>query len=100
MELVDPSLGNNYSKAEILRCVQVGLFCVQQDPSNRPTMESVLLILQNNSSDVQLPPHYSSVSSSDTNVQAHNIAREHDQFQSDQTYDRESTMQFNDLYPR
>ncbi|XP_021719471.1 cysteine-rich receptor-like protein kinase 25 [Chenopodium quinoa] len=92
-ELFDPSLGNNCSRTEILRCVQVGLLCVQDDPPSRPTMESVLLILQNNSSDIQFPPRLSSVSS-ETNVQGGYVTGEQDQFQSlerDQAYSGNST---------
>ncbi|XP_056687910.1 cysteine-rich receptor-like protein kinase 10 [Spinacia oleracea] len=101
IELVDPSLGNNFSRTEVIRCIQVGLFCVQEDPSSRPTMESALLILQNNSSDVQFPLCLSAVSS-DTNVRGEHIT-EQDQFrslESDEGYNRNLTAQFTDLYPR
>uniref|UniRef100_A0A803N951 non-specific serine/threonine protein kinase n=1 Tax=Chenopodium quinoa TaxID=63459 RepID=A0A803N951_CHEQI len=101
-ELFDPSLGNNCPRTEILRCIQVGLLCVQDDPPSRPTMESVLLILQNNSSDIQFPPRHSAVSS-DTNVQSDHITGEQGQFrsvESDQPYSGNSTVQFTDLYPR
>ncbi|XP_056686613.1 cysteine-rich receptor-like protein kinase 10 isoform X2 [Spinacia oleracea] len=95
MELVDPSLGNNFSRAEILRCVQVGLFSVQEDPSSRPTMESVLLILQNNSSDIQFPPRHSAVSSN-TNTQGEAGEDQLPSLEGDEAYSRDST----DLYPR
>ncbi|KAH9602145.1 hypothetical protein KSS87_005687 [Heliosperma pusillum] len=50
-ELVDALLGNNYSSEEVLRCTQVALFCAQEDAASRPTMASVLLMLNTNSSD-------------------------------------------------
>lgn len=108
MELVDPSVGNNFSRAEVVRSVQVGLFCVQEDPSSRPTMESVLLILQNNSSDAQLPPRLSG-SSSDINLRGelpdsgevyHDQYQNHDHQASDLFHERNTDAESTDLYPR
>jgi hypothetical protein len=53
LELLDPSLRDSYSRDEVLRCIQIGLLCVQEDPANRPTMASILLTLNNGS--VTLP---------------------------------------------
>ncbi|XP_074307591.1 cysteine-rich receptor-like protein kinase 10 [Silene latifolia] len=50
-ELVDALLGNNYSREEVLRCTQVALFCAQEDATSRPTMASVVLMLNTNSSE-------------------------------------------------
>ncbi|XP_021902153.1 G-type lectin S-receptor-like serine/threonine-protein kinase At4g27290 isoform X2 [Carica papaya] len=45
-ELVDKSLENDQvPESEVIRCIQVGLFCVQQRPEDRPTMQSVLSML-------------------------------------------------------
>jgi hypothetical protein len=32
---------------EILKCMHIGLLCVQEDPEDRPTISSVLLLLGN-----------------------------------------------------
>uniref|UniRef100_A0A0D9WTG6 Protein kinase domain-containing protein n=1 Tax=Leersia perrieri TaxID=77586 RepID=A0A0D9WTG6_9ORYZ len=44
-ELVDPSLGNEYELAQIMRCAQVALLCTQEDPTIRPTMTDVVTML-------------------------------------------------------
>ena len=48
MELVDSSLEEGSScEYEIMRCLQIGLLCVQEDPTNRPTMSNVVFMLEN-----------------------------------------------------
>ncbi|KAK6154995.1 hypothetical protein DH2020_009243 [Rehmannia glutinosa] len=46
LDLVDESLGGAFSGDEVLRCIQVGLFCTQPGPNYRPSMPTVLRILQ------------------------------------------------------
>lgn len=36
---------DSYSINEVLRCIQVGLLCVQERAEDRPTMASVVLML-------------------------------------------------------
>ena len=43
--MVDSTLGSNYSTNEVERCVHVGLLCTQEDPTKRPDMASVLIML-------------------------------------------------------
>ncbi|XP_077254017.1 G-type lectin S-receptor-like serine/threonine-protein kinase At4g27290 isoform X2 [Tasmannia lanceolata] len=45
MNLMDPSMGVSYSMSEALRCIHVGLLCVQERAEERPTMSSVVLML-------------------------------------------------------
>ncbi|KAK4253965.1 hypothetical protein QN277_009406 [Acacia crassicarpa] len=45
LELVDPSIIDSYSPPEVLRCIQVGLLCVQERAEDRPTMSTVVLML-------------------------------------------------------
>ncbi|KAL0353180.1 UNVERIFIED_CONTAM: G-type lectin S-receptor-like serine/threonine-protein kinase [Sesamum angustifolium] len=45
MDLLDASMVVPSAKSEVLRCIQVGLLCVQQRPEDRPTMPNVLLML-------------------------------------------------------
>ncbi|OMO64894.1 hypothetical protein COLO4_31706 [Corchorus olitorius] len=53
LELLDPVLRENYSRNEVIRCIQIGLLCVQEDPVDRPTMATIVLML--NSYSVTLP---------------------------------------------
>lgn len=46
-ELLDPWLRNGDQIADIIRCIQIALLCVQRDPADRPSMSDVLLMLGN-----------------------------------------------------
>ncbi|PQM36923.1 cysteine-rich receptor-like protein kinase 26 [Prunus yedoensis var. nudiflora] len=48
--LVDPMLKNG-SRPEIMRCIHIGLLCVQQTIADRPTMAAVILMLTSSSLD-------------------------------------------------
>ena len=43
---MDAALGDEFQGSEALRCIQVGLLCVQQSSDERPTMWSVLSMLE------------------------------------------------------
>ncbi|XP_028195299.1 G-type lectin S-receptor-like serine/threonine-protein kinase At4g27290 [Glycine soja] len=45
LELLDEVLGEQCTTFEVIRCIQVGLLCVQQRPEDRPGMSSVVLML-------------------------------------------------------
>ncbi|KAJ6950314.1 G-type lectin S-receptor-like serine/threonine-protein kinase [Populus alba x Populus x berolinensis] len=45
LELLDNMSDRPYSVSEVLRCIHVGLLCVQQKPEDRPNMSSVVLML-------------------------------------------------------
>jgi hypothetical protein len=49
--------GGGYSRSEVLRCVQVGLLCVQERPEDRPHMAAVFMMLGNLSAVVPQPRH-------------------------------------------
>ena len=46
MEIVDSILVESYDPHEALRCIQVGLLCVQENAMDRPTMSEVGLMLK------------------------------------------------------
>ncbi|KAI4989639.1 hypothetical protein ZWY2020_036956 [Hordeum vulgare] len=48
-KLVDPSMAGSCSQDEASLCIHVGLLCVEDDPSRRPLMSSVVSILENGS---------------------------------------------------
>ncbi|KAK0600266.1 hypothetical protein LWI29_013246 [Acer saccharum] len=45
VELIDQLLDYSSTLTEILRCIHVGLLCVQQGPEDRPNMSTVALML-------------------------------------------------------
>ncbi|XP_070662134.1 cysteine-rich receptor-like protein kinase 10 isoform X3 [Malus domestica] len=55
LELLDPCLRDSYSRTEVIRCIHISLLCVQEDPADRPTMQSVILMLNSYSLTLPLP---------------------------------------------
>ncbi|XP_073268711.1 G-type lectin S-receptor-like serine/threonine-protein kinase RKS1 [Populus alba] len=47
LEVVDPSLTELYDPREALKCIQIGLLCVQEDAADRPSMLAVVFMLSN-----------------------------------------------------
>ncbi|XLR02940.1 receptor-like serine/threonine-protein kinase SD1-8 isoform X2 [Arachis hypogaea] len=47
LTLIDPSIGNSYIESDVIRCIHIGLLCVQEHAEDRPTMSSVILMLNN-----------------------------------------------------
>lgn len=48
MEIIDPYLLGDSSQDEVLRCLHIGLSCVQEDPADRPTMSTISIMLDSN----------------------------------------------------
>nr|TKR83501.1 cysteine-rich receptor-like protein kinase 10 [Populus alba] len=55
LELMDATLGDSYSRNEITRCLHIALLCVQEDPKNRPTLTTIVLMLTSFSVTLPLP---------------------------------------------
>ncbi|XP_065879531.1 uncharacterized protein [Euphorbia lathyris] len=55
LELLDTSVGSSFSASEVLRCIQVGLLCVQERAEDRPTMASVVLMLSSETATMPQP---------------------------------------------
>ncbi|KAJ6925610.1 hypothetical protein NC651_010111 [Populus alba x Populus x berolinensis] len=55
LELMDASLGDSYSRIEITRCLHIALLCVQEDPNDRPTLSTIVLMLTSFSVTLPLP---------------------------------------------
>ncbi|XP_004511333.1 cysteine-rich receptor-like protein kinase 10 isoform X2 [Cicer arietinum] len=53
LEMVDPTLRESHNPNEVMRSIHIGLLCVQEDPAERPTMASIVLMLDSNT--VTLP---------------------------------------------
>ncbi|CAN4083906.1 unnamed protein product [Withania somnifera] len=54
-ELLDPSIGELPSPSEVMRCIQVGLLCVQEQAEDRPNMATVVLMLGSESASLPQP---------------------------------------------
>jgi len=79
MELIDESLGESVALAEadVLRCIHIGLLCVQDRAEDRPEMSLIVLML-NGEKPLPRPrepafyPHQSGSSSGNSKLQSNN----------------------------
>lgn len=55
MDLVDSCLAKSCSQTEALRCIQIGLLCVQDNPNSRPLMSSIVTMLENETTPLSVP---------------------------------------------
>ncbi|CAI9756562.1 unnamed protein product [Fraxinus pennsylvanica] len=55
LELIDTMVDESLSINEVIRCIQVGLLCVQKRKEDRPTMSSVVLMLSTESAELSQP---------------------------------------------
>ncbi|KAF3674093.1 putative serine/threonine-protein kinase receptor [Capsicum annuum] len=55
LELLDPSVGEPFSLSEVMRCIQVGLLCVQEQAEDRPNMATAVLMLGSESASLPQP---------------------------------------------
>ncbi|CAL9087108.1 unnamed protein product [Musa hybrid cultivar] len=49
LQIVDQNLCGRFQREEALRCIRTALLCVQENPSKRPTIASVVLMLSSSS---------------------------------------------------
>lgn len=72
-DLIDESIINSCSFIEALRCIKIGLLCVQDHVSDRPTMPNVVLML---CSEIDIPqpkqPTFTFQNLSDSDSVSHN----------------------------
>ncbi|KAJ4718136.1 putative Receptor protein kinase [Melia azedarach] len=55
LELIDKKIDESHSPKEVLRCIHVGLLCVQDRATDRPTMSDVVSMLTNESMALPAP---------------------------------------------
>ncbi|XP_022716020.1 receptor-like serine/threonine-protein kinase SD1-8 [Durio zibethinus] len=55
LELIDSTAGDTYQAHEVLRCIQVGLLCVQERAEDRPSMSTVVLMLNSDTATMSQP---------------------------------------------
>lgn len=54
-ELVDPSISLSFPASEAMRFANIGLLCVQECPEHRPTMQSVVFMIESPDSGLLKP---------------------------------------------
>lgn len=97
LELLDPSLQNNYSRNEVFRCIHIALLCVQDDPSRRPSMASIVLMLNSYSFPLPLPEEPTIfMHNTDTNT----IVINSNQFASNLLISSTNEISMTELHPR
>jgi len=55
LNILDPKLRGDYSKIEVIKCIQIGLLCVQENPEARPSMLTIISYLSNHSVELSSP---------------------------------------------
>ncbi|KAL2324344.1 hypothetical protein Fmac_023402 [Flemingia macrophylla] len=55
LSILDPNMKENYYEHEVIRCIKIGLLCVQENPNIRPTMADVVSYLSNHSRELSSP---------------------------------------------
>ncbi|XP_057536779.1 cysteine-rich receptor-like protein kinase 6 isoform X2 [Amaranthus tricolor] len=55
LDLVDATLCNNFSSDEMIKCIHIGLLCIQEDASVRPRMTSIVGFLNGKASSLPMP---------------------------------------------
>ncbi|CAL5408451.1 unnamed protein product [Camellia sinensis] len=55
LEFLDPLLAGACPATEVVRCIHIGLLCVQEDPADRPNMSSVVVLLGSESATLPQP---------------------------------------------
>ncbi|KAI6686900.1 hypothetical protein NL676_032813 [Syzygium grande] len=53
--MLDPAIGDTYSRDEVLKCLKIGLLCVQEDLNCRPTMANIVNELSSQHVTLELP---------------------------------------------
>ncbi|KAL4291995.1 hypothetical protein GQ457_14G010680 [Hibiscus cannabinus] len=100
LELLNPVLRVNYARNEVVRCIQLGLLCVQEDPADRPTMATVVLMLNSYSATLPMPKEPAFVVHSRTNGEMSYKGLESDQSTSQSIPLSTNDLSITELHPR
>ncbi|KAF7120339.1 hypothetical protein RHSIM_Rhsim13G0160900 [Rhododendron simsii] len=55
LDLMDPTLEGSYARNKVTRCIHISLLCIQDDPGARPSMATVVQMLNGDSATLALP---------------------------------------------
>ncbi|XP_049413813.1 G-type lectin S-receptor-like serine/threonine-protein kinase At4g03230 isoform X2 [Solanum stenotomum] len=60
LDMIDQTIVDTFEDKEVIKCVNVALLCVQEDPGDRPTMSNVVVMLGGESMTLPRPsqPHF------------------------------------------
>ncbi|KAL2334519.1 hypothetical protein Fmac_015732 [Flemingia macrophylla] len=83
LNILDPNIIKSYSEIEVIRYIQIGLLCVQQDPNARPTMLTIVSYL--NSPFIELPTPQEPAFILHSRMNENKVARESSSNQPDST---------------
>lgn len=66
MEILDQDIKQSCNHSEVIKCIQIGLLCVQEKPDDRPTMANVVSYLSSPLTEMPFPgeptnPTYSGI---------------------------------------
>uniref|UniRef100_A0A1J3DPZ4 non-specific serine/threonine protein kinase n=1 Tax=Noccaea caerulescens TaxID=107243 RepID=A0A1J3DPZ4_NOCCA len=116
LEVVDPRLGTDYNRGEVMTMIQIGMLCTSQVPTDRPSMSTVVSMLEGSSTvDVEklleasfnrgnekdeesvraMKSHYAMISGEDVTTTTNQTMSTDGPFTSSST----STANVSDLYP-
>ncbi|KAF8085881.1 hypothetical protein N665_0643s0010 [Sinapis alba] len=54
-KLVDPAVRKSCDSSEVARCIHIALLCVQENPMDRPTLSTIILMLTSNTITLPVP---------------------------------------------
>ncbi|KAG6514814.1 hypothetical protein ZIOFF_025187 [Zingiber officinale] len=75
LQVVDQDLVEQCQAQRILRCIHIGLLCVQDDPIQRPTMANVVLMLNNHFVGLPTPLAPAFLGSCNTTIESNGVPR-------------------------
>ncbi|OMO91984.1 hypothetical protein COLO4_17974 [Corchorus olitorius] len=102
LEIIDPILRDG-SRSEMMRCIQLGLLCIQENIAYRPTMGSVVLRLSSFSISLPVPsrPAYLNMhSTSESGTESGSYIYESDQSKCKTSEVSVNEASFSEFYPR
>ncbi|CAO2842648.1 unnamed protein product [Amaranthus hypochondriacus] len=73
VNIIDPTLSTE-RRTEMIRCIHMGLLCVQESVEDRPTMSSVVLMLSSHSLTLPIPSHPPFISNGNSVANANNLS--------------------------
>ncbi|KAF8035785.1 hypothetical protein BT93_C1724 [Corymbia citriodora subsp. variegata] len=99
--LIDPGLANG-SRIEMLRCIHVGLLCVQEVEADRPNMGAVVLMLNSHSTTLPLPsrPAFILPSIPQSDIASRAAVTHSNKFEDGQTQESVNEASVTEPYPR
>ncbi|CAH9093560.1 unnamed protein product [Cuscuta epithymum] len=100
LEILDPILGDTYSRNEVIQCIHLGLLCVQEDIDERPTMANIVLMLSSYSVSRPVPCHPAFFYSGRSEMMQKGGFMLSDQYTSDSIPLSVNEVSITELYPR